>query len=152
MMYLNTISLQKGKIKNKKRVGRGIGSGIGKTCGRGHKGQKSRSGGFHKVGFEGGQTPLQRRVPKFGFKSSKNLYTKKISFVNIINKLKKPPKIIDLSYLKKINIVKNNIKFVKIYSSKERTININFPIKIQGILVTKGVRKIIESTGGKISS
>ncbi|UDG80482.1 50S ribosomal protein L15 [Candidatus Annandia pinicola] len=120
-MYLNNLSYNKGTKKKKKRLGRGIGSCYGKTCGKGHKGQKSRSGGKIKRGFEGGQTPLYRRLPKFGFKTKKNILTQEIKLSNL-NIIKNT--VIDIYTLKKYNLIKKNIKnikiilFGKIYSRK----------------------------------
>ncbi|HFL8794961.1 MAG TPA: 50S ribosomal protein L15 [Candidatus Azosocius sp. HAIN] len=141
-MYLNKIGFSLIK-KLKKRLGRGIGSGKGKTCGRGHKGQKSRAGGFHKRGFEGGQTPFQRRIPKFGFKTKKSLLFQEVRLSEI--------KMIDdenvtLSTLKKFNIIRENIKRVKIILSGK----IEKKINVSGLLVTKGAKKIIENFGGKV--
>ncbi|XRY30949.1 MAG: 50S ribosomal protein L15 [Buchnera aphidicola (Tetraneura akinire)] len=142
-MYLNSLSSKLRKNKKKKRLGRGIGSGFGKTAGRGHKGQKSRSGGKIRRGFEGGQTPLYRRVPKFGFVSRK-----KKSFSEVcLSQLKEITcKEIDLLKLKKLNIVKNHIKRIKIILSGR----IKNPIIFRNVGVTKGVKKFIESIGGKI--
>ncbi|AZP36203.1 50S ribosomal protein L15 [Candidatus Annandia adelgestsuga] len=110
-MYLNNLSYVYGTKKKKKRVGRGIGSCYGKTCGKGHKGQKSRSGGNIKRGFEGGQTPLYRRLPKFGFKTKKNFLTEEIKLSDL-NKIKS--NIINIDILKKFNLIKKNTKNVKI--------------------------------------
>src|SRR5271154_6075630 len=113
-IYLNTISPAKGSKKQSKRVGRGIGSGKGKTCGKGHKGQHARAGGYHKVGFEGGQMPLQRRLPKFGFKSRKSMVT---SEVRLHELAKLSSDRIDLSLLIEANIVPARTKFVKVILS-----------------------------------
>lgn len=126
------------------RVGRGIGSGLGKTCGRGHKGQKARAGGYHKVGFEGGQMPKQRRLPKFGFTSMSELDKTEIrlSELDSIN----VDGVIDLMSLKKANIISPRVKQVKVIA----TGNLKNAVTIRGILVTKGARQAIESIGGKI--
>lgn len=142
-MLLNTIQPAKGATHAKRRVGRGIGSGLGKTCGRGHKGQKSRAGGFHKVGFEGGQMPLQRRLPKRGFKSlttglSAEIRLNELDLVAV--------KEIDLSVLKKAGLVPSNTISVKVIASGEITNSIH----LKGIRVTKGARAAIEAVGGKI--
>ena len=141
-MEFNTIAPEL-KKKNAKRVGRGIGSGNGKTAGRGHKGQKSRAGGFHKVGFEGGQMPLQRRLPKVGFTSRKNNTARvrlgELQFEGNEN--------ITLEVLKEKKIISNAAKEVKVFLSGE----IKNKINLSGIMVTKGVRKVIEDLGGKIT-
>ena len=110
-MFLNTIQPAEGAKHSCRRVGRGIGSGLGKTCGRGHKGQKSRSGGFHKVGFEGGQMPLQRRLPKRGFRSLTALVTAEVHLTEL-NSLSSD--VVDLFSLKQAGIVSDKVKFVKI--------------------------------------
>lgn len=142
-MYLNTLKFAKGSKKKNRRVGRGIGTGRGKTCGRGHKGQTSRTGSSIRRGFEGGQMPLYRRIPKFGFLSRKNYFTTEIRLSDL-NKI--PSKIIDLQILKKFNIINKNIKYVKI-------INTGFlksKVVIQGIKVTKGASLAIKSLGGLV--
>ncbi|MFI4853126.1 MAG: 50S ribosomal protein L15 [Candidatus Makana argininalis] len=142
-MYLNNLYLSKRSKKTSKRVGRGIGSGLGKTCGRGHKGQKSRSGKYLKRCFEGGQMPLHRRIPKFGFKSLKSIFHIEIKLSDLLyikNNL------ININVLKNKKIIKKNIKFVKIINSGQ----INRPITVNGISVSKGAKKIIEFHGGKI--
>lgn len=140
IMFLNTIKNATGSIKTKKRLGRGIGTGKGKTAGRGHKGQKSRSGGFHKIGFEGGQMPLYRRLPKRGFK---NIETdKKISLrVNDLRDIQET--IINIDTLKQYKIIPKHIKLVRVYLSNTKTINHN--ISLQGIHLTKGVQKILKN-------
>ena len=144
-MRLNSIKPAVGATKNKKRVGRGIGSGAGKTCGRGHKGQKSRAGGFHKVGFEGGQMPLHRRLPKRGFKSMKSLFTKEFRLGDIdrlgIN-------VVNLSELRKCGAVSSLTRHVKIFLSGA----IKKPIKVLDIPVSSGVKEAIEKAGGSIES
>ena len=141
-MYLNKIGFSVVK-KLKKRLGRGIGSGKGKTSGRGHKGQKSRAGGFHKRGFEGGQTPFQRRIPKFGFNTMKSLLFQEVR-LSEISKIQEDN--VTLSVLKKFNIIRNNVKRVKIVLSG----NISKKINLVGLFVTKGTKKAIENSGGKV--
>ncbi len=142
-MHLNTIQPAPGSKKNTKRVGRGIGSGTGKTCGRGHKGQKSRSGGFSKVGFEGGQMPLQRRLPKVGFASRS---TKLSAEVRLYELTKIDADVIDIAALIKANIVPAMTLKAKVIDSGE----INKAVQLKGIKVTPGARKAIEAAGGKI--
>lgn len=143
-MRLNTIKPADGAKKSAKRVGRGIGSGHGKTCGRGHKGQKSRSGGFHKVGFEGGQQPLQRRLPKVGFASRKARFVAEVR----LHELEKAAvdNQVDLLALKAANIVGQDIKRAKIIASGE----INSAVTVSGLAATPGARAAIEAAGGKI--
>jgi large subunit ribosomal protein L15 len=142
-MRLNTISPDEGSRKTRKRVGRGIGCGQGKTCGRGHKGQKARSGGFHKVGFEGGQMPLQRRLPKVGFSSRSKQYTAQVR----LNELAVVGSdIIDLSALKNANIIGEKIKIAKVFLSGE----LSQAVTLKGIKVTKGAKAAIEAAGGTI--
>lgn len=142
-MRLNTISPLKGSKHVSKRPGRGIGSGLGKTCGRGHKGQKSRSGGGRIRGFEGGQMPLCRRLPKFGFTSQKSIVTAEIRLSKLIHI---ESEIVDLNTLKMNNIVGTQIKFAKIVMSGE----IKRAITVRGLRVSKGARAAIEAVGGKI--
>ncbi len=142
-MQLNTIKPAKGSKKVAKRVGRGIGSGLGKTCGRGHKGQKSRSGGWHKVGFEGGQMPLQKRLPKFGFASRMAKYSAEICLYHL-EVLKAEQ--IDIAHLKEVGLVKKCVKKVKVINTGELT----KAIKLVGLNVTKGAQKAIEKAGGSI--
>ncbi len=144
-MYLNTIQSTDGSRKKRTRVGRGIGCTLGKTCGRGHKGQKARSGGFHKVGFEGGQMPLQRRLPKVGFKSLKSKYTTEVR-LSEINKLTATD--IDIKTLISENIVPIFTKTVKIIQSGL----INRAVTISGIKVTSGAKTSIEAAGGKVEA
>ena len=144
-MRLNSIKPAVGATKNRKRVGRGIGSGAGKTCGRGHKGQKSRAGGFHKVGFEGGQMPLHRRLPKRGFKSMKSFFTQQIRLGDI-DRL--GISIVNLSELKKCGLVSSLTRNVKIFLSG----SINKPIKVLDIPVSSGVKAAIEKAGGSIEN
>jgi large subunit ribosomal protein L15 len=142
-MRLNELKPAAGSKSSAKRVGRGIGSGWGKTCGRGHKGQKSRSGGFHKVGFEGGQMPLQRRLPKVGFASRKALITAEVRLHELT---RIEADVIDLDALKAANIITRNMKRAKIILSGE----INKAVKIKGLAVTKGAKAAIEAAGGSI--
>ncbi len=144
-MYLNTIQSTEGSRKKRTRVGRGIGCTLGKTCGRGHKGQKARSGGFHKVGFEGGQMPLQRRLPKVGFKSSKSKFTAEVRLSEINNLTETN---IDLKILINENIVPIFTKTVKIIQSGL----INRAVTITGIKVTSGAKTSIEAAGGKVEA
>jgi len=143
-MKLNSISPAEGSKKERRRVGRGIGSGLGKTAGRGHKGQKSRTGGFHKVGFEGGQMPLQRRLPKRGFVSLTKADTARVrtSELLLVN-----ADVVDLLTLKAANIVPGTAKLVKVYLSGDVT----RPVSVQGLLLTKGARAALEAAGGKIA-
>lgn len=142
-MFLNTLKPAAGSKKARKRVGRGIGSGSGKTCGRGHKGQKSRSGGFHKVGFEGGQMPLQRRVPKVGFRSRVGMVTDEIRLHELNNI---DADVIDLEALKQANLVNKSIQRVKVMASGK----LEKAVTLKGIRVTKGAREAIEAAGGKV--
>lgn len=144
-MHLNNLSPAEGSRKSGKRVGRGIGCGTGKTCGRGHKGQKSRSGGFHKVGFEGGQMPLQRRLPKVGFNSRAS----KLSAEVRLNELAKlDVDTIDLLALIAANIVPAITMKAKVIASG----TIEKAVNLKGIAVTPGARKAIEAAGGKIEA
>ncbi|MGD8568474.1 MAG: 50S ribosomal protein L15 [Gammaproteobacteria bacterium] len=142
-MRLNTLSPAAGSKKAAKRVGRGIGSGLGKTGGRGHKGQKSRSGGFTKVGFEGGQMPIQRRLPKVGFTSRKAKYRAEIRLHELA---KVDGDVVDLEGLIAANVISGDIKTAKIIASGE----INKAVTVKGLGVTKGARAAIEAAGGKI--
>ena len=142
-MHLNALSPAPGSKKNGKRVGRGIGSGTGKTCGRGHKGQKSRSGGFSKVGFEGGQMPLQRRLPKVGFASRSAKLSAEVRLSELI---KVDADVIDLAALIKADVVPARTLKAKVISSGE----ISKAVNLKGIKVTPGARKAIEAAGGKI--
>ncbi len=142
-MRLNTLSPADGSHKVAKRVGRGIGSGLGKTCGRGHKGQKSRSGGFHKSGFEGGQMPLQRRLPKVGFASRKKQYVAEIR----LNELDSCGKdIIDLDVLKAAKIIPNKIRRAKVILSGE----VKNAVTLKGLSATKGAKDAIVAAGGTV--
>jgi len=142
-MHLNTLQPAPGSKKNAKRVGRGIGSGLGKTCGRGHKGQKSRSGGFTKVGFEGGQMPLQRRLPKVGFASRSSQLSAEVRLDELT---KIDADIINLDALIKASIVPAKTQKAKIIASGK----ISKAVQLKGIKVTPGARKAIETAGGKI--
>jgi large subunit ribosomal protein L15 len=142
-MQLNTIKPAEGAKKERRRVGRGIGSGFGKTAGRGHKGQKSRTGGFHKVGFEGGQMPLQRRLPKRGFAS---LTKKDTAHVRTSELALIQAEVIDLLALKSANIVPPAAKSVKVFLSGEVTKSFT----LQGLVLTKGAKAAVEAAGGKI--
>jgi large subunit ribosomal protein L15 len=144
MMQLNNIQSAPGAKHAKRRVGRGIGSGLGKTAGRGHKGQKSRSGGFHKVGFEGGQMPLQRRLPKRGFVSLTRDDTVQVRLSDLE---KLPVDTIDLLALKQAGIVRVSALSAKVFLSGE----IVRPVKLHGLLVTKGARAAIEAAGGSLA-
>lgn len=142
-MYLNTLSPDEGSRPKKKRLGRGIGSTLGKTSGKGHKGQKARAGGFHKVGFEGGQMPLQRRMPKIGFKSRQK---QEKSEVRLSELSKLSVDIVDLAMLKQANIVAAMVKRATVIDSG----SIDKAVQIKGLKVTPGARSKIEAAGGKI--
>ncbi len=142
-MYLNDLSPAEGSKKDAKRVGRGIGCGTGKTCGRGHKGQKARSGGFHKVGFEGGQMPLQRRLPKVGFNSRSAKHSAEVRLNELVNI---DADVIDIAALIAADVVPAITKQAKIFASGELSKAVN----LKGIKVTPGARKVIEAAGGKI--
>ncbi|KAF3980866.1 MAG: 50S ribosomal protein L15 [Methylococcales symbiont of Hymedesmia sp. n. MRB-2018] len=142
-MYLNTIRAANGSRKKSKRVGRGIGSTLGKTCGRGHKGQKSRSGGFHKVGFEGGQMPLQRRLPKLGFTSRIKKYSAEVTLYEVSSL---EAEVVDLKALVSFNLIPALTKKVKIIKSGE----ISKSIVVKGLNVTAGAKASIEAAGGKV--
>ena len=143
MMELNTLSPAPGAKSSKKRVGRGIGSGLGKTGGRGHKGQKSRSGGSVKPGFEGGQMPIQRRLPKFGFTSRKAMTTAELNLAEIA---KVEGDVVDLATLKAAGLIRKNILAAKVIKSGE----ISRKVTVKGLKVTKGAREAIEAAGGNI--
>jgi large subunit ribosomal protein L15 len=143
-MRLNTIKPAAGSNKPKRRVGRGIGSGLGKTAGRGHKGQKSRSGGFHKVGFEGGQMPLQRRLPKRGFVSRSRDDTAEVRLSDLA---KLPVVEIDLLALKAAGLVPAGTKTVKVI----KTGKLEKAVKLSGVLATKGAKAAIEAAGGSVA-
>ena len=143
-MELNTIKPAEGAKKDKRRVGRGIGSGLGKTAGRGHKGQKSRAGGFHKVGFEGGQMPMHRRLPKRGFVSLTKADTARVRLYELATVGADE---IDLLVLKQAGVVGASAKAARIYLAGE----ITRPVKLRGLAVTKGARAAIEAAGGSIA-
>jgi large subunit ribosomal protein L15 len=142
-MRLNTIKPAEGSQKSRKRVGRGIGSGLGKTCGRGHKGQKSRSGGFHKIGFEGGQMPLQRRLPKVGFSSRKARITAEVTLSEIA---RVDADVIDMKALHDADILPRSMKRAKVILSGE----ISVARTLKGIRASKGAREAIEKAGGSV--
>jgi large subunit ribosomal protein L15 len=143
-MELNTIKPADGSKKNRRRVGRGIGSGLGKTAGRGHKGQKSRAGGYHKVGFEGGQMPLQRRLPKRGFKSASLKYNAEVTLTDL-ERLGAAE--VDLLSLKQAKLVSENAKVVKVIKTGELTLK----IALKGIGATAGAKAAIEAAGGSVA-
>ena len=142
-MRLNEIKPAAGSKPTGKRVGRGIGSGLGKTCGRGHKGQHSRSGGFHKVGFEGGQMPIQRRLPKFGFHSRKARYSAEVRLNEL---MAVETDVITLQALKDANLVPMETKKAKVIKSGE----VAKAVTLQGVAATAGAKAAIEAAGGKI--
>ncbi|MBN4069089.1 50S ribosomal protein L15 [Beggiatoa alba] len=142
-MRLNNLSPGEGAKRTRTRVGRGIGSGLGKTCGRGHKGQHSRSGGYHKVGFEGGQQPLQRRLPKVGFSSRVGRVTAEIRLSELT---KIDGDIVDLTSLRAANLITAGILRARVMLSG--TVDKTYTVK--GLAVTKGARAAIEAAGGKI--
>lgn len=142
-MRLNTLAPAPGAKKSSKRVGRGIGSGHGKTGGRGHKGQKSRSGGSVKPGFEGGQMPIQRRLPKFGFTSRKSMVSDQVTLSEIG---KVEGEVVSLETLKAAGLVKKEMLFVKVMKSGE----ISRAITISGLKVSKGALEAIQAAGGKV--
>lgn len=142
-MKLNSIKPANESTFSRHRVGRGIGSGFGKTAGRGHKGQKSRAGGFHKVGFEGGQMPLQRRLPKRGFASVTKGNTAEVK-LSALDKL--PVDTIDIKVLKQAGVISKSVLAAKVILSG----NISRAVKLQGIHVTKGAKAAIETSGGSI--
>ena len=142
-MRLNTLEPAKGAKTAFCRLGRGIGSGLGKTCGKGHKGQKARAGGYNKIGFEGGQMPLQRRLPKFGFTSRSSLHRAEVRLSELA---KVKNEIIDLISLKEANIIGSMIQEVKIIATGK----LQKAVTIKGIAVTKGAKAAIEAVGGKV--
>jgi large subunit ribosomal protein L15 len=142
-MRLNTMSPAPGSRKGTKRVGRGIGSGYGKTCGRGHKGQKSRSGGSVRPGFEGGQMPMQKRLPKYGFTSRIARTTAQIRLAELNSVT---AEVVDLDALKAANLVRDNVLRARVFLSGE----LSKPVTVKGLGVTKGAREAIEQAGGKI--
>jgi|TARA_R110000868_G_scaffold112922_1_gene303546 large subunit ribosomal protein L15 len=142
-MQLNTLAPAPGAKTSRKRLGRGIGSGLGKTGGRGHKGQKARSGGSVKPGFEGGQMPIQRRLPKFGFTSRKSLVTDQVTLSEIS---RVEGDVVSLETLKAASLVKKEMLFVKVLKSGE----ITRAVTISGLKVTKGALEAIQAAGGKV--
>jgi large subunit ribosomal protein L15 len=144
-MQLNTIKPSEGSKKNRRRVGRGIGSGLGKTAGRGHNGQKSRAGGYHKVGFEGGQMPLQRRLPKRGFKSALLKYNGEVTLAELqalsIDE-------IDVQSLKQAGLIGELVKHVKVIKSGE----LSRKVTLKGVAATAGAKAVIEAAGGSIAA
>ncbi|HYD77397.1 50S ribosomal protein L15 [Ramlibacter sp.] len=144
-MELNTLKSAPGARKPRRRVGRGIGSGLGKTAGRGHKGQKSRAGGYHKVGFEGGQMPLQRRLPKRGFKSQTRKFNAEVSLA-ALERLGAAE--VDLLALKQAGLVGELIRNVKVIKSGE----IKRAVKLTGVAATAGAKAAIEAAGGSVAT
>ncbi|MDR7096855.1 50S ribosomal protein L15 [Hydrogenophaga laconesensis] len=144
-MQLNTIKPSEGAKHAKRRVGRGIGSGLGKTAGRGHKGQKSRSGGYHKVGFEGGQMPLQRRLPKRGFKSAQLQFNAEVTLA-ALNALEASE--IDVLVLKQAGLVPHLAKRVKVVKTGE----ITRAVTLKDIAATAGAKQAIEAAGGSLAT
>lgn len=143
-IQLNSIKPAEGSTHAKRRVGRGIGSGLGKTAGRGHKGQKSRSGGFHKVGFEGGQMPLHRRLPKRGFTSrDQHLHAQ----VRLSDLQKLPVEEIDVQVLKQAGVIGQAVKFVKVFKSGD----LDRKVTLQGMSATAGAKAVIEAAGGTVA-
>ncbi len=143
MMRLNELKPAAGSKPARKRLGRGIGSGLGKTSGKGHKGQHARAGGYHKVGFEGGQMPLQRRLPKVGFSSR---MARRVGEVRLHELNNIEADVIDLEALRKAGVISHAIERVKVIASGK----IGGPVSLRGIAVTKGARAAIEAAGGKI--
>ncbi|MFT5083540.1 MAG: large subunit ribosomal protein L15 [Lentisphaeria bacterium] len=144
-MHLNTLKPAPGRTKTKKRVGRGIGSGLGKTAGRGHKGLKSRSGGSVKPGFEGGQMPLQKRLPKFGFSSRISRVSAEVRLgeLNCVD-----ADVIDLAALKKADIIGEHVRRAKVFLSGD----LKKAVALKGLAVTKGAKEAIEAAGGKVEA
>lgn len=142
-LRLNTLQPAPGSKTPRFRVGRGIGTGIGKTCGKGHKGQRARAGGYHKVGFEGGQMPMQRRLPKSGFRSQAKLAHQELR-LNQLNKLEGD--VVDFGILREASIVKSNIKTVKLVASGK----LEKKLTVRGIPMTKGAKAAIEALGGTV--
>ena len=142
-MQLNTMKPGRGAKTAAKRLGRGGGSGLGKTSGKGHKGQTARAGGYHKIGFEGGQMPIQRRLPKRGFRSALKGQTAEVRLLEL-GKLEDA--VIDLAALKKANIVPSQAERAKVYLSG----SLEKPVTLRGILLTKGAREAVLKAGGKV--
>ncbi|GAB3317146.1 50S ribosomal protein L15 [Haliea atlantica] len=145
VMRLNTLSPAPGARKDNKRVGRGIGSGLGKTAGRGHKGQKSRSGGKVRPGFEGGQMPLQKRLPKYGFTSRVSRTTAQVR-LGELNAVQGD--VVDLETLKAADVLRGNVERARVFLSGE----VNRALTVKGLAVTKGAREAIEKAGGKVEA
>lgn len=144
-MFLNELKPAPGSKTKSKRLGRGIGSGKGKTCGKGHKGQKARAGGYHKVGFEGGQMPIQRRIPKSGFKSRAALYREEVYLSDLENL---PTNEIDFSVLRAAGLIRSVTKDVKIIASG----SITKALIVKGIAVTAGAKELIIAANGKVEA
>lgn len=144
-MRLNTLKPADGAKHSKKRVGRGCGSGLGKTSGRGHKGQKARSGGYHKVGFEGGQMPLQRRLPKRGFSAP---FAAKVARIRLHELAKVDADVIDLDALKKAGLATKNVTSAKVFLSGK----LDKAVTLKGIAATKGALEAISQAGGKVEA
>ena len=144
-MRLNDIRPASGAKRSAKRVGRGIGSGFGKTCGRGHKGQHSRSGGFHKVGFEGGQMPIQRRLPKFGFTSRIAKFSAEVRLHELAGL---DAEVVTLQTLIDANLIPQGTKKAKVIKSGE----LSKAVSLRGIAVTAGAKALIEAAGGKVEA
>lgn len=142
-MNLNSLSPACGSKTSKRRLGRGIGSGLGKTSGRGHKGQKARAGGYHKINFEGGQMPIQRRLPKFGFNSRTSPYVAEVT-LSELDSLKVD--LINLEVLKQFGLVNKSVKSVKVILSG----SLKSPVKLSGLRVTRGAKLAIDQIGGSI--
>ncbi len=144
-MYLNTLKPAPDSKSPKKRVGRGIGSGLGKTCGRGHKGQRARAGGFHKLGFEGGQSPLQRRLPKFGFTALKSvpLQVLRIDALNKVN-----ADIIDIQTLKDNRLIRSLTREVKLIATGK----LEKSVFVKGLKLSKGAEALIKAAGGHVEA
>jgi large subunit ribosomal protein L15 len=142
-MFLNTLKPAPGSRKGKKRLGRGIGTGLGKTCGKGHKGQKARAGGFHKVGFEGGQMPLQRRLPKIGFRSAKKRFVAEVT-LRTLNTLQLET--VDLAVLKSVGAVPAHALRAKVILKGD----LDRSIVLKGLQASAGARQKIEEKGGRI--
>ncbi len=143
-MQLNTIKPAEGAKKARRRVGRGIGSGLGKTAGRGHKGQKSRAGGYHKVGFEGGQMPLQRRLPKRGFKSASLKFNGEVTLADLQALGKED---VDLVTLKEAGLVGQLVRVVKVVKTGE----LSLKVALKGVGATAGAKAAIEAAGGSLA-
>ena len=142
-MRLNSLGPATGARRNRKRAGRGIGSGLGKTAGRGHKGQKARAGGYHKVGFEGGQMPMQRRLPKLGFRSR---IARATAEVRLSDLQRLEADVVNLQALKDANVIRKDVKQAKIIASGE----LKRKITVKGMRVTKGAKAAIEAAGGRM--